>query len=222
MGSVDDPVLDGTDTHHLAHVLRLSDGETVTVTDGAGNWRACRFRQRGDGPALEPDGPVTAMARPAPELTVGFALVKRERTEWAVPKLTELGVDRIVVLRTARSVVRWDAQRATASLERLRRVAREASMQSRRCWLPVVAGICAPSDLRGAALAEPGGAPPSLDRPQVLVGPEGGWAPEELAAAAATVSLGDQVLRSETAALAAAAILGALRSRSVVEASRVG
>jgi 16S rRNA (uracil1498-N3)-methyltransferase len=219
VGSLDDPVLDSPDAHHLARVLRLRDGELVTITDGAGTWRACRFRR----PArLEPDGPALGSPRPRPAVTVGFAPVKGERVEWTVQKLTELGVDRIVPLRTARSVVRWDGERASAAVARLRRVAREAAMQSRRCWLASVADVGVPAAFPDAALAEPGGAPPSLARPAVLVGPEGGWAPEELSAAAATVSLGTLVLRSETAAVAAAAVLGALRSRSVVEASRVG
>jgi 16S rRNA (uracil1498-N3)-methyltransferase len=220
VASLDAPLLDAPDAHHLAHVLRLRDGEPVTITDGSGLWRACRFRRPGE--LLDPDGPVLESPRPHPSLTVGFAPVTGERTDWTVRKLTELGVDRIVPLRTARSVVRWDGERARAAVERLRRVAREAAMQSRRCWLPTVSEVDAPAAFPGAALAEPGGAPPSLTWPTVLVGPEGGWAPEELSVAAATVSLGSLVLRSETAALATAAILGALRSRSVVEASHMG
>lgn len=219
VASLDDPVLDADDAHHLTRVLRLRDGEVVTATDGAGKWRACRFVHGG---RLVPDGAVVACVRPVPALTVGFAPVKGERTEWTVQKLTELGVDHIVVLRAARSVVRWEDGRAASALARLRRVALEAVMQSRRVWAPSVGGIAVPGDVAGAALAEPGGGPPSLATPSVLIGPEGGWAPEELAAAAATVSFGDQVLRSETAAVAAAAILGALRSRSVVAASRMG
>jgi 16S rRNA (uracil1498-N3)-methyltransferase len=214
------PELDAADAHHLVHSLRLRDGELVTITDGAGKWRPCRFRRAGT--RLEVDGPVGAVPAPDPLLTIGFAPVKGERAEWTVQKLTELGVDRIVPLHTARSVVRWDGSRATTAVARLRRVAREAVMQSRRCWLPHVGELGVPASFPDAALAEPGGEPPSLARPTVLVGPEGGWAPEEVSAAAATVSLGGLVLRSETAALAAAAVLVALRSRSVVERSRVG
>ena len=179
----------------------------MTVTDGVGGWRVCRWR----GGALEPDGPVEHVARPTPALTIGFAPAKGDRPEWTVQKLTELGVDRIVPLRTARSVVRWEGDRGSAAVARLRRVAREALMQSRRCWLPEVTDVCAPSALPGAVLAEPGGPHLSLAHPTVLVGPEGGWAPEELATAAATVSLGPSILRAETAALAAAVLLAALR-----------
>jgi 16S rRNA (uracil1498-N3)-methyltransferase len=217
VASLDAPVLDAADAHHLTRVLRVRDAEVVTATDGAGRWRAFRFH-RGE---LEPDGDIATVARPVPEITIGFALVKGDRPDWAAQKLTELGVDRIVPLHTARSVVRWDGERGTAALERLRRVAREAAMQSRRCWLPTVADVEAPASFPAAALAEPGGAPLSLAHPVVLVGPEGGWAPPELAGAAGTVSLGDLVLRSETAAVAAAALLGALRSRSVVAPAHV-
>jgi len=151
------------------------------------------------------------VARATPALTIGFTPAKGDRPEWTVQKLTELGVDRIVPLRAARSVVRWEGDRGGAGVARLRRVAREALMQSRRCWLPEVTDLCAPSALPGAVLAEPGGARLTLAHPTVLVGPEGGWAPEELAAAGATVSLGPSILRSETAALAAAVLLAALR-----------
>jgi len=222
VGSLDAPVLDPNDAHHLSRVLRLRDGEAVTATDGVGRWRVCRFvcgaRDQG---ALEPDGDIATLPRPSPELTVGFAVMKGDRPEWVVQKLTELGVDRIVPLRTERSVVRWEGERGAAAVERLRRVAREAAMQSRRCWLPSVAGVDVPASFPEAALAEPGGAPLTLAHGTVLVGPEGGWAPPELAGAAATVSLGELVLRSETAAVAAAALLGALRSRSVVAPSPV-
>ncbi len=212
VASVDAPELDADDAHHLSRVLRIRDGEVVTATDGLGRWRACRYRAG----ALVPDGDVREVGRPAPPLTIGFALVKGDRPEWAVQKLTELGVDTIVPLRTARSVVRWDEARATGAVARLRRVAREAAMQSRRCWLPTIADVDVPASFPDAALAEPGGAPLSLAQPTVLVGPEGGWAPAELEAAAATVALGELVLRGETAAVAAGALLGALRSRSVV------
>ena len=101
-----------------------------------------------------------------PPVTVAFAPPKGDRPEWAVQKLTELGVDRIVPLVAARSVVRWTGDRAAAPVERLRRVAREAAMQSRRAWLPVVeepSSFAAVAARPGAALAVAGGDPPSLD-----------------------------------------------------------
>jgi 16S rRNA (uracil1498-N3)-methyltransferase len=116
----------------------------------------------------------------------------------------------------SRSVVRWDPDKAARNHERLARVAREAAMQSRRVWLPEVRPVAPFEAVAGgwggaAALAEPGGSPVSLDYPCVLVGPEGGWAAEEKAAVAANVSLGPTILRAETAAVAAAVLLCALR-----------
>src|SRR2546429_639863 len=127
--------LDEADSHHLSRSLRLQPGEAVTVSDGAGGWRLCRFAP---GPALEPDGPVRNEPRPKPEVTVGFALAKGERPEWATQKLTEVGVDHIVPLLTSRTVVRWDADRADRNRVRLTRVARAPAIQSRRTWLPEV------------------------------------------------------------------------------------
>ena len=125
------PVLDAGDRHHLERVLRLRPGDCVSVSDGHGGWRLCRF-----GPVLEPAGEVARDPGPSPTVTVAFALTKGERPEWAVQKLTEVGVDRIVPMAAARSVVRWGPDRAAANVERLRRVAREAAMQCRRTWLP--------------------------------------------------------------------------------------
>lgn len=209
----EDPVLAPDDRHHLTRVLRLRDGEAVTVADGRGRWRECVWR---DG-ALEATGPLRDDEAADPPVTVAFALTKGERPEWVVQKLTEVGVDAILPFRAARSVVRWDEGKAAAAADRWRRVAREAAMQSRRARLPYVAEV---TDFAGAvsalatggALAAPGGEPPDLVRPALLVGPEGGWAPDELACGLPVVGLGPTVLRAETAALAAAVVLCALRA----------
>jgi 16S rRNA (uracil1498-N3)-methyltransferase len=217
---VDQPELDDDDRHHLARALRVRPGDPFTVADGTGAWRRCRF-----GDPVEIDGDVVVDPAPQPPLTVAFALVKGERPELVVQKLTELGVDRIIVFAASRSVVRWDDAKAAKQVERLRRVAREAAMQCRRTRLPAVDGLASFADvvaLPGAVGADRGGSPPSLDHPVVLVGPEGGWSPDERAALAATVGLGDQVLRAETAAFTAAALLGALRSALVVERPATG
>jgi 16S rRNA (uracil1498-N3)-methyltransferase len=210
------PALDDGDRHHLERVLRLRAGEEITVSDGAGGRLRCRF-----GPALEPLAEVEQVPRPRPEVTVAFAVVMGQRPEWAVQKLTEIGVDRIIPLLTARSVVRWPPGEAGGQLARLRRVAREAAMQSRRVWLPTVAGVTPFEEVAaeaGATLAHPGGGPPALAHPVVLIGPEGGWDASELAAAPAPVGLGPSVLRTETAALVAGTLLCALRAGVVTGA----
>ena len=215
------PALDDDDRHHLARVLRVRDGDRITVADGQGRWRPCRF-----GSALEPTGDIVTVDSPSVRLTIGFALVKGERPELVVQKLTELGMDRIVPFVAERSVVRWDPDRATKQVLRLRRVAREAAMQSRRCFLPEVAELSTFAALvrqPGMAIADKGGAPPGIHLRGALVGPEGGWTTDERAQAAATgvpaIALGGHVLRAETAAFTAAALLAALRQGLVRPAS---
>ena len=211
------PALDDEDTHHLERVLRLRPGQAVTVSDGDGRWRSCVWRAGGE---LEATGPVVARPRPDPVITVAFALTKGERPEWVVQKLTEVGVDRIRPFRAERSVVRWDEAKAAAQVARLRRVARQAAMQSRRVHLAEVADVTDfPAVAAGAAsragLAAPGGGPPGLDRPTLLVGPEGGWSDGELACGLPLVGLGSTVLRAETAAVSAGVLLCGLRDRII-------
>lgn len=208
--SLDAPALTPDDRHHLDRVVRLRAGDPMTVGDGAGRWRPVRF-----GPNLTVDGDVVVVARPDPCLTVGFALVKGERPEWVTQKLTELGIDVIVPFIADRSVVRWNADRAASHHERLERIARAAAMQCRRAWLPTVEPVTSFADLisrDGVVLAQ-GGAPPlAADARTVLIGPEGGWSPDELAAASTTAALGVHVLRAETAVIAAGTLLAAGRA----------
>jgi 16S rRNA (uracil1498-N3)-methyltransferase len=207
---LDAPTLSDDDHHHLTRVRRVRSGEAITIADGRGRWRPALL-----GSVVEVTGPIEEAPRPAPALAVGFALVKGSKPELIVQKLTELGIDRIIPFRAARSVVRWDDERATAALRRLRAVARSAAMQCHRAWLPVldeVADLAALAGTPGLALADRTGSPPDLDHPTVLVGPEGGWAPEERALGLPSVALGGHVLRAETAAVAAGALLGALRA----------
>lgn len=218
MASLDRPELDPDDAHHLGRVLRLRNGEAVTASDGAGSWRACVFS---DG-ALEPDGEVQFEPALSPPVAIGFALTKGDKPEWSVQKLTEAGVDVIAPFVAARSVVRWDADKAARNHARLVRVAREAAMQSRRVRLPVVRPVVdfavaatGLGALGPVALAEPGGSAVALDHPCILVGPEGGWTADEAAAVPAAVSLGPTILRAETATLAAGLLLCALRARFV-------
>jgi 16S rRNA (uracil1498-N3)-methyltransferase len=190
----------------LRKALRLRPGDPLVVSDGAGSWRPCRF-----GDELEPDGEVVVEPPRHPPLTVGLTPTKGDRPEWAVQKLTELSIDRIVILQTDRSIVRWDGGRAEQHLLRLRRIAREAAMQSRQVWLPEVVG---PEPLyahAGAPLADPDGRPLAADDTVVLCGPEGGWSDTERAEDRDHVALGAAVLRAETAAVTAGALLAALR-----------
>jgi 16S rRNA (uracil1498-N3)-methyltransferase len=203
---VERPELADDDHHHLRRVLRLRPGDPLVVSNGAGAWRPARF-----GDEVEADGDVVHVPMSRPLLTVGLTPTKGDRPEWAVQKLTELSVDQIVILQTDRSVVRWDGARAQQHLTRRRRIAREAAMQSRQVWLPDVVGPDPLDGHAGAALAEPGGRPLAADDTIVLCGPEGGWSDTERAEDRDHVALGPAVLRAETAAVTAGALLVALR-----------
>ncbi len=211
VGDLDSPALTAEDDHHLRRVLRLRDGAPLTVADGRGRWRAARLGDR-----IEPVGPVVVTPSPQPALAVGFALVKGDTPELATQKLTELGIDRIVPFRAARSVVRWDDAKAAKSVARLRQVARAAAVQCRRPRLPEISEVTEASTLvaaagPGVALAARDGVPLGPDTTTILVGPEGGWADDELALDVPRVTLGTHVLRAETAAIAAGVLLAAHR-----------
>lgn len=213
---LDSPSLTDTDQHHLSRVLRLRDGESVTASDGRGGWRACVWA---DG-QLRIVGDIVRVPAPSQRIGVAFVPVKGDRNDWSVQKLTEIGMDDIVLLAPTRhSVVRWSD--ADKQLRKLAVVAREAAMQSRRVWLPAVSGLVSLADalaLPGAAVADPSGtawfasigaeqsatlADPAL----VIVGPEGGFDVDEISANVPRVSLGDTILRAETATLVAATLL---------------
>jgi len=207
---VEAPRFDDDTHHHATRVLRLRDGDALTVTDGAGRWRPCRL---GDG--LEPTGAVVSVAAPDESLTVAFSLIKGGRPELVVQKLTELGVDRIVPVVSARSVVRWDDSKRTANAERFRRVAREALQQSRGVRLPEIGDVVGFGELaaRGRlARADFDGEGFGPDVSAVVIGPEGGFDDAERALVPTAVSLGATVLRAETAAIVAGALMCARRS----------
>ncbi len=149
---------------------------------------------------------------------MAFAPTKGDRPEWVVQKLTELGVDRIVPLQTARSVVRWEGERGRRAVDRLEPggpggggpVPPDLAARGEPGDRPWTAWPRWPG--RIPSWPRPGGAPPGLDRPVVAVGPEGGWDDEERARFPGGVGLGPTVLRAETAAVAAGTLLCALRS----------
>ncbi len=206
---LDTPALTDGDVHHLARVLRLRDGERVVACDGEGGWRLCAFSRD----QLEPLGEVVVEPARAPAVSVWLPAVKGERAQWAVQKLTELGVDVIGLLTCERASVRLDAAGAERVLTRWRHVAREAACQSRRTRLPECRG---PIDVAGAVAS--GAVRCDLDGElrsdtpwSLAVGPEGGWADDERPEPAAAVSLAETVLRTETAAVAAAVLACAAR-----------
>ncbi len=220
-------LLDGAEGRHAVTVRRVSVGERIELTDGAGTVA------RGSVAAVARDRlelAVEALHRePAPTLrfTLAQALAKGGRDELAVECATELGVDAVVPWQAARSVVVWSADRAERGRARWLATVASAAKQSRRAWLPQVElardTTALVSRIGEAALAlvlhedaeQPltGVALPGTGEVLLVVGPEGGIDDAELgrltAAGATAVRLGSSVLRSSTAGAAALAVLSA-------------
>ncbi|MDH4144550.1 MAG: 16S rRNA (uracil(1498)-N(3))-methyltransferase [Acidimicrobiia bacterium] len=211
---LDRPELAEVDAHHLRQVLRLKYGESLTVGDGLGSWRLCRF-----GEQIEPVGPIRTEPAPPYPITVAFSVPKGDRAEMIVRALSELGVDAIVPMQAERSVVRWAGPRGERHVARLTRIAREASMQSRRAFLPAVEPVQVYPDLvkrAGVVVADPGGGDLDPTHRTVLIGPEGGWSQSERDLGPGFLTLSGQVLRVETAAITAGALFAAMRARIVL------
>jgi 16S rRNA (uracil1498-N3)-methyltransferase len=225
----DDVTLDDEAAHHLSRVRRVRAGDVITAADGRGRWRPYVVANvtRGAVDVRAQDEQVEE-PRLEPRLVVAFALTKGAKPDLVVQKLTELGVDGVTVVAARRSVPRWSDERAGAAVDRLRRIAREAAGQSRRARLPEIGGVMQVSELRGRpglVVADPEGSDPgSVPAPPggewvLVVGPEGGLAPDEAAALeGCRLRLAPHVLRAETAAIAGAALL-ATKRKQVPEAS---
>jgi 16S rRNA (uracil1498-N3)-methyltransferase len=225
----DTVTVDGDEAHHAVAVRRLRVGESVVLTDGAGASLTGSVTSTGKRVFTVEADRVEVRPEPQPAVTVVQALPKGDRGELAVELLTEVGVARVVPWAAARSVAVWKGERVAKGLARWRSTAREAAKQSRRTWHPTVADVATTDDvvglLRGAALAvvlheeasEPlaGLEVPASGEVVVVVGPEGGLTDDEIAAfeaaGARSVRLGEEVLRTSTAGLAA---VGAVLART--------
>lgn len=221
---ITDPLL-----RHLRDSLRLQNGEILTLTDPTGR----RYRSeivRITTKTIEARilDQTTAPVRTSPSITLAQALLKGDKMDWVIQKATELGVDRIVPVHSQHGVVRIRPERAGHQVARWERIALEAAQQSERWTLPTIEE---PIDLAqlvsryqsapaNIMLAERSTETPLtkvplptnvLQRIVVLVGPEGGWDDEELQMAREKgfqpVTIGERILRAETAALAAISIV---------------
>lgn len=194
----------------------------MTVADGSGRIGTGTLAGERKGRAVAEVDEVSEVARPEPHVSVALAPPKGERLRWAVQKVAELGVARTVLVEAERSVRALPADRADHALDRLRTTAREAAMQSRQAFIMDIArtesiprfiqdsGESAIFlwELAQVPLREC--LPPNATAISLIVGPEGGFSEREVAeareAGAAIASLGPNILRTETAAVAAAAV----------------
>jgi 16S rRNA (uracil1498-N3)-methyltransferase len=207
LGGDDDLALDDAAEHHLRRVLRVRNGELVSLTDLSGSWRCATAEGDRGGLRLVPVSPTVTEREPTRRLTIAVAIPKGDRLDWMVQKTTELGVAELVLLRCDRSATAWPDDRIEAQLDRLRRIAVEACRQSRRIWGVTINGpVSAHEVLTLGVMAEPGGRPIAAHDSFIAVGPEGGWSSAELDLANETVSIGPNILRTETAAVAVTAL----------------
>ncbi|SEN26623.1 16S rRNA (uracil1498-N3)-methyltransferase [Actinacidiphila rubida] len=219
-------ILDGPEGRHAVSVRRLTPGERVVLTDGAGRGAHGTVAAVEGKDLLHVDvDELRTEPAPAARITVVQALPKGDRGELAVETMTEAGVDAVVPWAASRCVTQWRGERGAKSLAKWRSTAREAAKQSRRLRFPDVSDLMTTrqvADLLGAAdfagvLHEEGAAPlaaaalPERGSLVLVVGPEGGVSPEEIAlfeeAGAPPFRLGPTVLRTSTAGVAATALL---------------
>ena len=216
--------LTGEEARHAAQVSRLRVGERVSVGDGLGRVAEAEAVEVARDRVVLRVLAVRDEPAPARRLVLVQALAKGGRDEAAIQAATELGVTAIVPWQAARSVTRWSGPKVAAGVARWASIVREAGKQSMRPWSAAVRPLAWTADLAALAatstmlLLEPTATVRLLDvdlpadREVVLVvGPEGGIAPEELdrltAAGATPVRLGPLVLRTSSAGPAALAAL---------------
>lgn len=223
--------LTGAEAHHAAVVRRVRPGEAVTVGDGAGVWLSGAVESVTSRAVTVRISWRDDIAPSRPRLVLAQALAKGDRDERAIQAATELGVDEVIPWQATRSVSRWDAAKAAKGHARWTGIVREAAKQAHRAWLPSVAECTTTRQLSARAgsrllVLEPTASLPmtslvvSADDPRdlvLIVGPEGGIAPDELAtfaaAGAEAVRLGATVLRTSTAGPAALTLLNARLGR---------
>ncbi|MGD9622503.1 MAG: 16S rRNA (uracil(1498)-N(3))-methyltransferase [Mycolicibacterium sp.] len=226
-------VLDGDEGFHAANVRRTRPGEQLDLGDGAGRLAHCVVEAVGRGRLSARVQNLRMVERPSPAVTVVQALPKSERSELAVELATEAGADTLVAWQAARCVARWDGpEKVDKGLRRWAAVARSAARQSRRPFIPEIAGLLSTTALvervrqaprtsvlvlHEAAARPLADVAPTGDEVTLVVGPEGGITDEEIAvmtdAGAVAVRLGSTVLRTSTAAAVALGALGVLTPR---------
>ena len=213
--------LEGDEARHLARVMRAKTGDTVELFDGQGtSWTATVQAIQRNHVSLRLDQKQSEIISNKPIITLAVALPKGDRQKWLIEKITELGTDSLVPLTTTRSV----AEPTAAAISRLQRGVIESCKQSGRNRLLEITqpqslhNLLTTSSASLRILACPDGTPMQsillkpIDNILIAIGPEGGFTDEEIRTANASgfaqMSLCQNILRIETAAIAAAVIAG--------------
>lgn len=222
-------VLSGAEGRHAVTVKRLKPGESIVLIDGHGSTRTCSVLSAAGKDRLElcVDS-VDIVAVPQPLVTIVQAIPKSERSELAIDLMTQAGADRIVAWQASRSIAKWTGKEEK-SLAKWQGAAESAAKQARRSSIPQISGVVdtagvekliAATDL--ALILHEEASTPIRDVTfdgdvVVIIGPEGGISPEELAAFSAAgahpVKLGPEVLRTASAGMVALSAIGVLSQR---------
>ena len=204
------PELSEEKLHHLKKVLRSKPNSLITATDGKGAWGVFNL----SGNSLENVDEIRFEEERRHSLTIAISLTKSGKPDLAVQKLTEIGVDEIVLFPAEYSVPLWDRSKQLKNEKRLKRVTHSALEQSKGIWLPQVTFVSSFVDvaaLPGIAMADVSGGQVTESCTSLAIGPEGGWSQSEYAVNLPKICLSDQVLRAETAAIVAGAMMASFR-----------
>lgn len=207
---IEKPELSEEKQHHLTNVRRIKIGTKVTATDGKGAWSIFRFI----GQSLENIDAVHYSEKREPALTVAVSLTKSGKLDLTVQKLTEIGVDELILFASENSVPIWDESKQSKNEQRLNRIIQSALEQSEGIWLPKLSFLSSFNDvaqISGMTMADYNGDRITSSCKCLAIGPEGGWSPAEDSLNLPKVSLSQQVLRSETAAIVGASLMSAHR-----------
>jgi 16S rRNA (uracil1498-N3)-methyltransferase len=221
----DEVLLDPDESHHALAVLRLRAGDDAIITDGRGRVaQGVLAGPRGGRVALTITGE-QAHTPARPQLAVYQGAAKGAKNDLVVERLGELGAHAAIIYSSERTVVRWDDAKVERNATRWAAIARVAAKQSRSPFVMQTDRLVAWQELEHRIAGEPyalvlweeasrplrNSLPADPDRVALVVGPEGGLAPEEAevleSAGAELVSLGDRIIRTENAALVGAALI---------------
>ena len=214
-------IIDGADAHHIARSLRMAEGDEIVVCDGVGGEYRCRLaRIRDEECRCEIIENLESGAEPSVNVTLCMAYPKGDKLEVVIQKAVELGASRIIPFESSRCIKRPKAEKVDKQTARLSRIAEEAAKQCGRARIPEVTHplsfiqmldeavkcelplLCYENE-EGLSIKDAIAGRKKPASVAIIVGSEGGFSPEEAAEAmkrgVKSVSLGNRILRCETA-----------------------